>query len=347
MRFTESITRLAIHALYVLALFASATCAADLACAQTAQQSDQEVRDLINDRFVNPRPRQNSGARKPAGGRAQPAKAARPQSSSKPKLPPVYRPAPYSAAAPQPQPAMASGGRPAGAKGLVEKLIGLTVWRLRAPAPGDEARMLVHDEAGVLREEWTPVRAEAEATVTAGERVRITVESPEAGYLYVINRERYSDGTTSDPQLIFPTLRARGGDNRVEAGRLIEVPAQKDRPPYFSMRPSRADQVSEELLIVVTESRLDFSIGRSPLQLPAGQVRDWESRWLAQVVRLEQAGGDGKVWTEPERETGDDEKRKLTQDEPLPQTIYRVKTRAGNPLLIKVPLTYRIPGGHD
>jgi hypothetical protein len=230
---------------------------------------------------------------------------------------------------------------------MVEKLIGVTVWRLRVAAPDDEARIIVHNEAGGMTREWTPVRAEAEADVSAGERIRITVESPGAGYLYVINRERYPDGTASAPFLIFPTLRTRGGDNRVEAGRLIEIPAQQDRPPYFNMNPSRLDQLGEELIIVVTERRLDFPISRNPLQLSRTQVREWEEAWRAKVVRLEQVGGSGRNWTLPERDAGSDEQRKLTQEEPLPQTIYRVKTLAGNPLLVKIPLTYRYRAGRD
>lgn len=368
MKFKWMQLRPALFALCVLALFASAPRAADPAFAhgcvqrtpdpaqtmQTEGQSDEEVRDLINDRFLKRRPQPNSEARKPPGRSTgvrpqHPTGAGTPSPQRlRPKVTPIYKAAPYSADALQSQPELAPGDRsgsrqPAATKELVEKTIGVTVWRLRTPEPGDETRMLVHGKAGVVREEWTPVRAEAEAVVTAGERIRITVESPDAGYLYVINRERYTDGTAGDSFLIFPTLRTRGGHNRVEAGRLIEVPAQNDRPPYFHMEPSSAHQVSEELIIVVMESPFDFTVGRDPLRLPDGQVREWESRWLAHVVRLEQVGGDGTAWTESERVAGGDETRKLTQEEPLPQTIYRVKTRAGNPLLIKVPLRYRAP----
>ena len=80
-----------------------------------------------------------------------------------------------------------------------------------------------------------------------GRPCSLSFESARAGFLYVIDREQYADGSASEPYLIFPTSRTRGGDNRVEAGRLIEVPDQADRPNYFSVRRSRPDQVAETL----------------------------------------------------------------------------------------------------
>ena len=37
-----------------------------------------------------------------------------------------------------------------------------------------------------------------------GDRMRLSIEAPWDGYLYVLNREQYADGSTSDPYLIFP-----------------------------------------------------------------------------------------------------------------------------------------------
>ena len=57
-----------------------------------------------------------------------------------------------------------------------------------------------------------------------GDRVRLTIESSNNGYLYVIDRELDADGTKSDPYLIFPTARTREGDNAVRGGRLVDIP---------------------------------------------------------------------------------------------------------------------------
>ena len=41
------------------------------------------------------------------------------------------------------------------------------------------------------------------------------------GYLYVINREQYADGTFGRARLIFPTLLTYNGNNRVKPGQPI------------------------------------------------------------------------------------------------------------------------------
>jgi hypothetical protein len=43
--------------------------------------------------------------------------------------------------------------------------------------------------------EWTPQRIEADTPLKVGERVRLSIESPRTGYLYVIDREQYADGS--------------------------------------------------------------------------------------------------------------------------------------------------------
>jgi hypothetical protein len=225
-----------------------------------------------------------------------------------------------------------------------EQVLGITFWRLRPSVATDdkEVRLFSHEKGKSQPVEWTPERIEAETPLSAAEHVRLSIEAPSTGYLYVIDREKYADGTLGDSYLIFPTKRTRGGDNEVTAGRVIEIPAQEDDPSYFTVRPSRPDQVAELLTVIVTPQRLNLAIGRDPLQLSKEQVAEWERMWTAPVERIEQVGGSGKAWTKAEKEAGADEKRLLTQDEPLPQTIYRVITKSADSLLVTVPLLYRI-----
>jgi hypothetical protein len=227
------------------------------------------------------------------------------------------------------------------------RVIGVTFWRLRPSSPKDEARLLIHDREGARSGEWTPERIEAETPLKVGDRVRISVESPTTGYLYVIDREMYSDGSMSEPYLIFPTRRTRGGDNRVTAGRLIEIPAQDDDPSYLSVRPRQPDQQAELLTFIITDQPLGVEIGRDLIKLREAQVSDWEDKWEAPFFRSEQVKGKGKAYTRAEQEAGRDEKRLLTQDEPMPQTIYKIYSQPGNPLLISIPLFYDFKAGAD
>lgn len=222
--------------------------------------------------------------------------------------------------------------------------LGITLWRLRPSRPEDEtgARILLMEEA--KQAHWTPERIEADTPLKVGERVRISVESPRPGYLYVVDREQYADGSLGDAYLIFPTRRTRGGDNKVRPGKLIDIPAQEDDPNYFTLVPSpnRNDQVGEVLTLLVTPQPLPLAINDKPLLLPVSQLKEWEQSWGAAFERYEMEGGAGGAWTTAEKEAARaNTSRYLTQQEPTPQTIYRLAATGKGSLLVTVNLSYR------
>ncbi len=220
--------------------------------------------------------------------------------------------------------------------------VGLTVWRLRPAKFNDSVRMVVQDGPDAV--EWTPERISADTPLRQNDRIRLSFEAPQNGYLYIIDREQYADGSFGQPELIFPTTRARGGDNRVAAGHIIELPGQEDSPNFFTMRPRRGDVRSESLTVLVTQQPLEgITIGEKPLVLSAEQVARWEQTWGARVERFEMADGIGKTWTKAEKEAGANGTRQLTQDEPGPQTIYRVAVKPGSPVVVNVGLRYARP----
>ena len=219
--------------------------------------------------------------------------------------------------------------------------VGVTVWRLRPSRSSDEgARVLVQE--GLKQAEWTPERIEADTPLNIGDRVRLSVESPRPGFLYIIDREQYADGSFGEPMLIFPTLRTRGGDNRVEPGKLIDIPAQEDQYSYFTAQPAgdRRDQTAEVLTIILVPQPLPLQIAEQPLKMADSQITGWEKLWGGVAERLELVGGAGRIWTMEEKAAGAALGRQLTQAGPPPQTVYRVARKAGGPLLVTVPLHY-------
>jgi hypothetical protein len=217
------------------------------------------------------------------------------------------------------------------------EMMGVTVWRLRQSATTDskDSRLLLQDEESGKDVEWTPERVEAETIFTAGDRVRLSIEAPRDGYLYVIDREQYTDGTLSDPYLIFPTLRIRGGNNSVKAGKVIELPDKS----VFRLKPMRADYRGEVLTILVTaEPIAELKVEPDIIKLDAQQVERWEKQWIVPVERFELVGGAGKAYTKAEKEAGLEGTRLLTQEDELPQTLYRVIPKPGSPILISLPL---------
>jgi hypothetical protein len=164
-----------------------------------------------------------------------------------------------------------------------------------------------------------------------------------AGFLYIIDREQYVDGSFGDPMLIFPTLKTRGGDNRVMPGKLIDIPAQEDQYSYFTAQPagSRRDQVAEVLTVILAPSPLPVTIGDQPLKVLQSQVSEWEKLWGGLTETLELIGGAGRTWTNEEKAASAANGRQLTQGGPPPQTVYRMAARkTGGPLMVTVPLRY-------
>lgn len=222
-----------------------------------------------------------------------------------------------------------------------DSVVGVTVWRLRRPTASDSGERLLVQDGG--EESWIPERISANTRLTPGDRLRVSVEAARTGYLYVIDREQYADGSLSDPYLIFPTTRTLNGDNKVNVGKLIEIPAQDDGPPYFTLKRSRPDQVAEVLSVLITPEPLDkVEITDKAQKLEPTQVATWEKQWSTQVGSVELEDGAGKTWTREEKEAGANRNVVLRAHAPAPQMLYyRDGASAADPMLLKVHLRYR------
>jgi hypothetical protein len=225
-----------------------------------------------------------------------------------------------------------------------DTVVGVTIWRLR---PADEEvegeRIVVHESE--RDEEWIAERVTGGTRFAEGDRVRLTIEAARTGYLYVVDREQYADGTLGEPHLIFPTTRTRGGDNRVQSGLLVDIPAQTDRPPYLTLRRTRTDHTGEVLSFIVTKFPLDgVEITDRARTLSAEQVASWEKSWGGPPGRLELTGGAGQAWTKIEREASAISARLLNRDAPVPQTIYyNPAIKSDAPFLVTIRLNYARP----
>jgi len=240
---------------------------------------------------------------------------------------------------------------PPSADKLGDSFVGFTLWRLRPSRPADEqgTRLLVQEEDTGSREELTAERVEADRPLPDGAKVRVSIEPARSGYLYVVDREQYDDGSFSDPWLIFPTTRIREGHNRVGPGSVIEIPDPDDKTPYFTLRRNRSrragaaskpllEQVSEVLTVLVSPAPIPgMPIGRTAQKLSLEQFTAWEKKWGTQTKSLEASGQSGKSYTQAEKRAGK-EGALLTADDPLPQTMFQSDAKPGEPLLVTVPI---------
>ena len=216
-------------------------------------------------------------------------------------------------------------------------LVGITVWRLRPLEPGDArgTRALIQESD---ERQWVPERVSADSPLIQDQRVRISMEAGQEGYLYIIDRDGYADGTRSDPYLIFPTTRTRHGENHVKPGMVVDVPDQDDAPPYFRVKRSRGDQIDEVLSFLITPQPLsEIKSGRDRQKLSPEQVARWEKLWKVKSEKLEDKASVGKAYTPAEKQAARGEAL-LTADDPLPQTMFHLNCKSGDPVLLDVAL---------
>ena len=222
-----------------------------------------------------------------------------------------------------------------------ETVVGVTLWRLRRAESRDTGqRLIVHE--GAEAAEWLPERISANTKLDQGDRLRISVEAARTGYLYVIDREQYADGSLGEPYLIFPTTRTLAGNNQVTIGKITELPAQDDSPPFFTVKRSRPDHVAEVLSVLISPAPLEgFQITDKAQKLAEAQVARWEKSWGARVGLLELEKGAGQPWSKEEKEAGADVSRSLKSNAPAPQVIY-YQPNAGErqPIFVNVRLRY-------
>ncbi|MGH9673189.1 MAG: DUF4384 domain-containing protein [Bryobacteraceae bacterium] len=255
---------------------------------------------------------------------------------------PVSKPGPVPVKS-DPKPPSTTSSTPKPALAANDTLLGVTLWRLRRSAATDNpnTRLLVLPPGGGDEVEYTPERISGETPVADGDRVRLTIEVPRTGYLYVIDREVYADGSISPPYLIYPNRLTKPGDNLVAAGRVLEIPDSRDKPNHFEVRRGKANQTAEQFSILVTPEPLaeKYRAGKGPLPIDEAEYKKWESQYFVESEIWELDGGTGKSWTEQEK--GANGGSKLSQDDPLPQTLYKVNCEPGKAMLVKVPVKMR------
>jgi hypothetical protein len=213
--------------------------------------------------------------------------------------------------------------------------VGVTIWKFDPGTGGSSSGERSLSGSYWNKSDWIPKRVEADIKFREGDTLRISIESPRNGYLYVVNRDLLADGTYGETNLIFPT---QGEDNRLEAGKLVDIPAP-DEPPFKAT--PKPNQSSEVLTIIVTSLPLQLQLGSNFTPVSKRQLKEWETRWGGETERLEMNGGAGKVRTQEEQlaasRTGS---RQLTREDAMPQTIYSLIPQKADGLLFNLALFY-------
>lgn len=299
-------------------------------------------RSITSDDFANARPSAPSSKR-PSGSSPAPKKAGIKYNLVKR----VKKPIRWKSAGKPPT-------RPVPTGKIVSNDIGVTVWKMRRPLATD-AGVKLPVKVGNSVEMWSSVRVNPLSPFKAGDFIRLAVESPTSGYLYVINSEISSTGTYGEPRLIFPDPTDQF--NAVTPGMLVDIPDQKEPLPYFKLDPQKGSYAGELVAIIITPVKLDFQLGDKNKILNIGSVIDTNLGVDVQIfsspdlkdqvyTQAEADAACGSTSRELVREKEEktpcgSTSRSLTRDEPMPQTIYRVNTYAGRPAVALIELRTR------
>lgn len=204
--------------------------------------------------------------------------------------------------------------------------IGVTIWKLQRSSAA---------HSNPNQTQWIARRVEAGTRFRQGDLLRLSIESPEPGYLYVVDRDWFTDGSSGETKLIFPT---RGEDNRLDAGKLIDIPGD-DRLPFKATPAS--NQSGELLTLIVTSAPLPLLLTEDPLPVSSQQLAEWEESFGGLSERFEMIGGVGQVRSIEEQLAASSRgARQLTRDDPSPQTIYFLAPRSNEGFLFNLMLSY-------
>lgn len=350
-----------------------------LASKRTYAQNVPPARAIISDDFANSRPpaRTEAVGSKTAPNRTRPSGANTAQAKNGAATrPPAYKLVHVEAPSYRRKKPAPSPGTTKPEASLLAEELGVTFWRLRPPRATDKGPKVAVKIDDNRREWWTPERTGAETQFQAGDRVRVTIESRRRGYLYVLNAEMYANGKLSKPFLIFPAPANQDSAgrvtteqfNQVGAGLLVDIPDQAEDFPYFNIEPRSPDYVGELLLVIISPTPLEgLRLGPDQEIVNVDLVARLEETSGADAVLYMKESGGGEAFTPAEQKAQCGAKarqlvrekprtqnpgptpcgpaeRRLTRDDPLPQSIYRVYIPQDGPLIVPVRIAVRSPG---
>lgn len=229
--------------------------------------------------------------------------------------------------------------------------IGFTLWELVKSTASDDqnvkeehtklVRVRVGDKEKEQKEktQFTPRRINSNTELSNGQWFRISLESPIKGYIYVINREVYKDGTYSCPYLVFPRKVDKDQSDRIVAGKLLYLPNKND---YFEIDPQSINEkkvkVAEAFHVIITSSSIpDLPLldTNDPREIDETQFEKLK-KWEVKLWKFESEEEAGKAITSIEKLASTETQGQLNDNDPLPQTVYHIACKDSDPIFFTI-----------
>lgn len=222
--------------------------------------------------------------------------------------------------------------------------IGVTIWRLspgqcpiqNCPLPAGNGKGLVD----------TATRIEDNSPLSTGERVRLGLESlSHGGFVYIIDREQFADGTLGDAYLLFPTRNINDGKHWAQPGLQIQLPRADGCFCVKSRNPQKL-LVADNLIVIVSPTQLLglSETGEKEIPVPAKLASYVRLAEQARTYRGSLQGGGGLAQTPQEVRAGAkglfDTQPVLTQSDLPPQNFYQSVIPLGASAVFTFSLRY-------
>jgi hypothetical protein len=225
--------------------------------------------------------------------------------------------------------------------------MGVTVWRLspsQCPIPDCPLPKTSADSSKGLVD--TATRIDDNVPLNNGDRVRLGLESlARSGYVYIIDREQFADGSLGEGVLIFPTRKIDSGKNWAQPGQQIHLP-RAGGCFCVKSRNSQKVLVADVLTVVLSRTTLlrAEEIGTDAIPVPIGLISFLARADKERTFRGLLNGGTGLAETVQEQSAGAkglfDTAPVLTQNDLPPQTLYQSLIPIGGVAVFNFSLQY-------
>ncbi|MBI4851682.1 MAG: hypothetical protein HY819_07795 [Acidobacteria bacterium] len=215
--------------------------------------------------------------------------------------------------------------------------IGVTIWRLREVTTAEKVNSKVVENTRILKRvkgqssevvtRVIPERISSNTELIDGDIIRLAIEVPTEGYVYIISQELYINGKYSDPYLVFPSRRDLGKTDRISSGKLLFLPSDEDHFEISSLKETSTKIVEEVFTIVVSQEPLRELLpleSDEPRKLSLGDFEQWKKMWGGEVFKFEQETTAKLAITQVEKASSSSGSLSLSDTDLLPQTIYHV-----------------------
>ncbi len=234
------------------------------------------------------------------------------------------------------------------------RLVGITLWKLSPAQTSDDPTITEEQPPQRTKKKsdkptpprLVPKRFQSDAALADGDLIRISLEAPEGFFIYILNRERYVDGKVSLPYLIFPGVSDVGQNDAGKVGKQLFFPSPHDCFEIEQVSEAHLVKTGEELIFILSPVRLGQLpplADNQPRAVDAALFSQWIKEWTTPTWQFENQATPGATITRIEQSATLTAETTLTDDAPLPQSVFHVKSHPGQPLLFTLPLTIRKP----